>query len=181
MHIRRRRDGFTLVEMVMVITVIGIIAGIGVASLLSASDALSFLTVRSDMAQSADVAMSRMAEEMRRLRDDAAISTASAGQFTFTDIDGTSIAYSLSGADLMRTTVAGSQLLASGLGSITFRYYDDSGLERNPAVPGDIVLSPLTNIRRIQILLTFQSGSYSLNYQTDVQPRNLRHLCKLFQ
>ena len=175
----RTNKGFTLVEAIIVITIVGIIGSIGVASILTATDAVAFLTVRSHMDQSADVAMSRMAEEIVRLRNDASITVANVNQFSFIDIDGNSISYSLSGIDLIRTTLTSSDILASDVGGLTFRYFADDGNEL--VVPGGIILSPLTNIRRIQVLLTLQGGSYTFEYQTQVRPRNLRHLCYKFK
>ena len=176
----QNNNGFTLVETIIVIVILGIVVAIGAASITTAADALAFLTVRADMDQSADAAMGRISEEIVRLKDDTSISTASATQFSFTDVDDTLITYSLSGTDLMRTTLASSDILASNVASIAFSYYDDSDTEL--AIPGDIVLSPLTNIRRIQVLLTFQIGaSYEFNYQTQIRPRNLRHLSYKFK
>ncbi|MFC1755235.1 type II secretion system protein [Thermoproteota archaeon] len=171
------KRGFTLVEVIMVMVVLAAIAGIGVASISTATDALSFLTIRSEMDQSADVAMGRMSFEIRRLRDDASISAAGANQFTFTDVDGTSIGYSLVGTDLIRTSSATStsDILASSVSGLVFAYFDYSGNQL--VVP---VLAPLTNIRRIQVTITFQSGAYTFDYSSQIRPRNLRHLSYKF-
>ena len=162
----KNTKSFTLVEMIMVIVILGIIAAIGVPLILSASDALSFLTVRVDMDQSADVAMSRILTEIRRLRDEESINTATSTQFRFFDVDDTNIDYDLSGSDLMHN----SDILASNVSSLAFTYYDEDGEELDPPTVG---IGTATDIKRIQILLTFQNGSYTFNYQSQVRPRNL--------
>jgi len=165
-------SAFTLVELIVVIVVIGIISGVGVASILTASDALAFLTVRSDMDQSADVAMSRMSQEIKRLKDKDSISTANASQFTFTDVVDASLSYWLSGSNFMRNF----DILASNVSGLAFKYYDENDSELTPPQGGSD-----TNVRRVEILLTFQNGAYAFNYQSQVRPRNLIHLSDKFR
>ncbi len=160
------RKGFTMVEMIMVIVILGIVGGIGVTLILSASDALSFLTVRSDMDQSADVAMSRILGEIRRIRDNESINNATVSEFRFFDSDDTDIAYSLSSTDLMRN----SDILASNLSGLTFTYYDENGDELIPPTFG---IGTGTDIVRIKILLSFQMGDSAFSCQSQVRPRNL--------
>ena len=177
---------FTLVETIMVIVILGIIAAVGVPLILSASDALSFLTVRSEMAQSTDVAMSRILHEIRRIRDDQSI-VAVGDIYTefrfFIDInndgDGTNdidIHYYRSGTDLMRVerdnigSIISSNSLASNVNSLTFTYYDENGGVLSPPTVG---IGTTTDIDRIKILLTFQNGAYDFDCQSQVRPRNL--------
>lgn len=167
--------GFTLIEMIVVIVILGIIGGIGAVSMLSSADALAFLTVRVGMDQSADIAMSRMMIEIRRLRDDESIHVdTNVTQFRFFDIDGNDINYYLNGNNLMRNT----DILAGNVTNVAFTYYDDNG---NVLATPTVGIGASTNIRRIEILLTLQSGSYLLNYQSRVRPRNLRHLSYRFK
>ena len=150
----------------MVIAILGIVAALGVSLLLSASDALSFLTVRSEMSQSADVAMSRILNDIRRLRNNLSVQTAGASQFRFFDKSSVNINYYLSGNNMMRN----SDILASNVSNLTFTYYDVSGAILNPPTAG---IGTATNISRIQVSLTFQNGSYNFSYQSQVRPRNL--------
>ena len=152
----------------MVISIVAILAAIGVPLLLSATNAMSFLTVRSDLDQSADVAMARMSREIRKLKDDESISVANASQFSFNDVDDNPISYSLSGTDLMRNT----DILASRVDSLSFTYYDYYDVISTPPVVG----SNLTDIRRIEVSFTFEEGAYKLYYKTQITPKNLRHL-----
>ncbi|MDD5291857.1 MAG: type II secretion system protein [Candidatus Omnitrophica bacterium] len=163
----RKVKGFTIIESILVIAILGIVASIGVPLILSASDAISFLTVRNDMAQSADVAMSRMLNDIRRIRDDVSVDTAAASQFRFFDTDDTDINYYLNSNNLMR----GSNILASGVNSIIFIYYDEAGSQLSPPIAG---IGTQTDIYRVKITFVFNSGSYTFSYQSQVEPRNLR-------
>jgi len=169
------RKGFTLVEVIVVVVVLGVISGIGVVSMLSSADALAFLTLRVGMDQSADLVMSRMLNEMRRLRNDESIhSDTNSNQFRFFDVNGIDINYYLNGNNLMRNA----DILASNVSNINFTYYDDNG---NILATPTLGVGTSTNIRSIKILLTLQSGNYQLNYQSQVRPRNLRHLSYKFK
>jgi prepilin-type N-terminal cleavage/methylation domain-containing protein len=169
------RKGFTLVEVIVVVVVLGVISGIGVVSMLSSADALAFLTLRVGMDQSADLAMSRMANEIRRLRNDESMhADTNSNQFRFFDVNGIDINYYLNGNNLMRNT----DILAGNVSNINFTYYDDNG---NVLATPTLGIGTSTNIRSIKILLTLQSGNYQLNYQSQVRPRNLRHLSYKFK
>ncbi|MDD5005479.1 MAG: prepilin-type N-terminal cleavage/methylation domain-containing protein [Candidatus Omnitrophica bacterium] len=163
----RKRKGFTLIEVILVIAILGIIAAIGVPLIISASDSLSFLTVRTEMAQSADVAMSKMLIDIRRIKNNLSVVTATASQFRFLDVANTNINYYLNGNNLMRN----SDILAGNVQGLTFSYYNKNGSQLNPPTVG---IGTVTNIYRVKILLTLQNGSYVFNYQTQVKPRNLR-------
>jgi len=162
----RNERAFTLIEIVMVIVVMSIIAAIGVPLILSAADAISFLTVRVDLTQSADVSMSRMSTEIRRLRDGQSINTATSSQFRFFDVDDTDIDYTLNGTDLMRNT----DILASNVDTLTFTYYDENGAVLSPPTVG---IGTDTDIDRVEIFMTFVNGSYGFDYQSQVRLRNL--------
>jgi hypothetical protein len=107
-----------------------------------------------------------MTQEIRRLRDDQSIDTATSSQFRFFDADDRDIDYSLSGSDLMRN----SDILASNVDSITFTYYDSSGAVLSPPTYG---IGTATDIRRVEIFFTLQDGIYEFDYQSQVRPRNL--------
>jgi len=163
----KKAKGFTIIESILVIAILGIVVSIGVPLILSASDTISFLTVRNDMAQNADVAMSRMLNDIRRLRDNLSVNTATASQFRFFDTDDMDINYYLNSGNLMR----GSNILAGGVDSLTFNYYDEAGSELVTPLSG---IGTQTDIYRVKITIVFQSGSYAFTCQSQVGPRNLR-------
>ncbi|MFA6349457.1 MAG: type II secretion system protein [Candidatus Omnitrophota bacterium] len=165
--------GFTLIELVMVMVLVGILAGIGVPMLMQTVDAWSFNSQFQDNSVfSAIVAMNRMSREIRRLKDDASVTAATASQFSFDDINSNAITFDLSGNTLMRNTDG----LSDYVSSLSFTYYDD-----NDAVIAVPIISPNTNIRRIQADLNVFSGSNTLDFQFSIRPQNLRRLNEKFK
>ncbi|MDP8229668.1 MAG: prepilin-type N-terminal cleavage/methylation domain-containing protein [Candidatus Gorgyraea atricola] len=167
-----KKKGFTLIELVIVIVILGIIASTATPLLLAISDSVTFLISRAGMDQAADIALSRMAREMRRLKDDSSVNTAASSQFSFDDVNSNTISYSLSSMNLMRN----SDILASDVQSLSFTYYGDSG----STISTPVVSPNETDIRRIDISLEFQSGDQTLYYESQVRPRNLRHANEVF-
>lgn len=169
-----KKKGFTLIELVMVIVIIGILAGIGVPMIQQAVDAWSFTSKFQDNAVSqATVVMNRISREMRRLKNDASVTTASAAEFSFTDLDNNSIGFSRSGNTLMRN----SDGLADNVTSLTFTYYNDDG----NTIGAPIVSPNNTDIRRINVAFAILAGSNTLNFQFQVRPQNLRRFNEKFK
>lgn len=166
--------GYTLVELVMVIVLIGIVAAIGIPAILETGDAFSLASQFQDFAvQSSIVAMNRVSREIRKLKDDASVNTATASQFSFVDLDNNTITYNRSGNTLMRN----SDGLADNVTALTFTYYDDAG--NTIATP---VVSPNnTDIRRVKVDFSLLAGTYTLNFQFQVRPQNLRRLNEKFK
>ncbi|MBU1853796.1 MAG: prepilin-type N-terminal cleavage/methylation domain-containing protein [Candidatus Omnitrophica bacterium] len=167
-----KSKGFTLIELVIVIVILGVIASIAVPLLLSISESLAFLIARTSIDQAADVALTRMVREIRRLDDDGSVNTAISSQFSFDDVNSNTISYSLSSTNLMRN----SDILAGDVQSLSFTYYDDDGT----TVATPLVSPNNTDIRRIDISLEFQSSGQTLYYKSQVRPRNLRYMSDLF-
>jgi prepilin-type N-terminal cleavage/methylation domain-containing protein len=168
------RKGYTLIEAIMVMAIIGIIAGIGIPIILETADAWSFASRFQDYAvQSSLVTMGRMSREMRRLRDDVSITTASSDTFGFIDTQNNAITYTRSGNSLMRNT----DILANNVSGLTFTYYDDA--ETILATP--LVNPQHTDIRLVRVELNILAGSNTLPFRFTVRPQNLRRMNEKFQ
>ncbi|MCX5710063.1 MAG: hypothetical protein NT088_04980 [Candidatus Omnitrophica bacterium] len=155
------------------IIVTAIIAAIGVPLLLETVNAWSFNSKFQDNAVScAVVAMNRMSRDIRRLKNDASVTTANGTTFAFTDTNNNAISYSKSGTVLMRN----SDGLADNISSLTFTYYDDNGL-----TIGSPTVSPNTNIRRVEVDYAILAGTNTLNFNFQVRPQNLRRLSEKFK
>lgn len=160
MHINlKKQSGFTLIEFVVVIVIMGIIAAI--SSQMIATGLTSYLSNKDVLNATAQarLAIERITRDIRSVRSSSDISTATATQFTFTDTNGNSISYTLSGTSLMR----GSQVLADGIASLSFTYYDKNG-SAGPAT---------ANIRYVTVALNVTQGNTNFNVDTTVYPRNL--------
>ena len=174
--------GFTYIEMIMAVLIVSVIALLAGPLLAVTIDAMTLHIDRVDLEQSAGVALTRMSREIRRLRNDESIVTATATQFEFVDADDVQIRYRLTGTQLMRSQAGGAdQPLADNVqgAGISFVYYDDTGAVIASPVTG---LGVSTDIRRIEIQLTFadSGGTHILPVETTIRPRNLRHAANLF-
>ena len=163
-----RKNGFTLVELIIVITIIGIIAGVVGYILLGAVEGWTFKAKRNDLLWDGRLAINRMAREIREIKNLTSVTTASSSQFRFTNVNNNSIIYSLSGADLNRTKDGSANILAQNVSNLSFTYYDSSGA----GIATPTVSPSATNIRRVRINLTLTNGGQNFYAQSDSVPRN---------
>ncbi len=155
----KKQQGFTLLELVFVIALTSII--VVVASNIIAMGAQTYLAAKNtvDADWQARLSLERMARDIRAVRSVTSISTATATQLVFTDFDGTSISYSLSGTSLMRN----SQILADGVSSLAFGYFDKNG----------VTTAVATLIRYVTITLNITQSNSNFSLNTAVYLRDL--------
>src|SRR3989338_9788431 len=159
------RKGVTLIELIMVITVMGILTAVSSMYIKETIDLWRFLTFRSEVTAQVRTALLRMGREIRQIRDDLSVNTANVSQFQFVDINNAAIDYQLSGNNLLRNA----DILASGVSGLSFTYYDAD----NQALTVPKVSPDNTDIRRINISLTMESGTESKTLNLQLYPRNL--------
>lgn len=154
--------GFTLVEMVITIVVIGIIAGISAMLILQAMRGYSDQDVRADLTNQARLAIERMAREIREARDCTAtdITTMAPGTLAFVDNTGTAITYTTSGTDLTRNGTA----LASSVSGLTFSYLRRGG-------PPDVSAGSAAQVWNVDVALTVSRSGETHIHRIRVHPR----------
>lgn len=165
--------GFTLFEMIVVITILGVIATIAANVI---KNGFSAYYTGQDIIQAdwqGRVAIERITRELRevRARGDLGSLTPSS-QLAFTDIYGTAISYQLSGTTLNRIASPGStqplagDIAASGL---TFTYHNISGVAvATTAASVDYITVSLTVTTPITPGAT---TTYNTTYRSTVRPR----------
>ena len=173
---KNRIKGLTLVELIIVITIVGILAGASSMYIKETIDMWRFMTFRSEIVSQGRLAVMRMAREIRQVRDGFSVyNTTNANQFSFTDVhetDDRRIAFRLTGTQLKRTLIdtdgnqTNDDTLASGVTSLVFVYYDKTGQAITP------VFSP-TNIYWVKMSVVLSSGTQSKTLTIMVHPRNL--------
>jgi prepilin-type N-terminal cleavage/methylation domain-containing protein len=156
---KKNVSGFTLIELVIVIILLGIVSIMASKILLEGSK--NYVTNKNtiDAQRQGQAALERMTREIRMVRSSSDISVAGSNQFSFTSLDGTAIAYSLSGTNLMQN----SQILADGVSSLAFSYYDKNG----------VVTAVTSAIRNIKISLTVNKNNTIYSVATAVNLRDL--------
>src|SRR3990167_5753588 len=98
----KKKKGFTLIELVIVITIVGIAASIIGAMLLGTINAWTFKVNRYDLLWDGRLALDRMTREIRAIKNTTSVTTASSAQFRFTNTGDADITYSLSSTNLNR-------------------------------------------------------------------------------
>ncbi len=120
MLLRHKQGGFSLIEMILVITILSIITAVGSRMLSGAFNA--YFTGRDiiDAEWQGRYAMQRISRELRDVRTATAadLNIASANQITFTDNSANVITYARNGNTLERN----GQPLADGVTVLTFNY-----------------------------------------------------------
>jgi len=155
----------TLIELITVIVIVGILTGISSLYIRETVNLWRFLSFRNEVISQGRLALMRMSREIRQMRDADSLAAASAWQLQFTDTKSTSISYQVSGNNLLRNT----DILAAGVNNFTFSYYNKT----NQLITTPLVAPTATDVYRIDINATFQSGTQSKTIKTKVYPRNL--------
>jgi prepilin-type N-terminal cleavage/methylation domain-containing protein len=157
--------GLTIIELIMVITIVGILTAVSSLYIKETIDLWLFLSFRSEAVAQGRAALLRMEREIRQIKNDVSVYTAEPTRFRFDDINNLNIDYQLSGSNLTRNA----DILASGVSALAFTYYDNN----NQVIANPDVSPNPTNIKRININVTAQSGAQSKTLNTQVYPRNL--------
>ncbi|HEU5338382.1 MAG TPA: type II secretion system protein [Sulfuricaulis sp.] len=171
---RRHGHGFTLIEMVLVIILVGIVFSMGSVML---GKVFSSYSAKQDIADAdwqAKVALERIARELRAVRTPTAadLDVASTAQVRFIDTDGNGVCfYRNAGANrIMRSadgpaTACGTtspQILADNATALAFSYWTSDGA----------ATAVTASVYYITVDMTIVEGVYSSSFRTNVRPRN---------
>ncbi len=167
------KEGFTLIEIILVLVIIGVLAGILIEPFRLGVKSYIGIETRADLTSQAREATSRMVREMRNIRKQAdntpEINTANATSIIFTDVQDNGVTFSLSGSTVLRNT----NILADKVSSLQFRYFDGSNTELTsfPLIGAD-----RDKVRRILVILTMQEGTETVTMTGQASLRELRGL-----
>lgn len=141
-----KRKGFTLIEMITVITLIGIVSAVITFYLWEAIDVWTFLGGQKRMVVSSQTAMYKMVREFKRVDYNDNISHFTSKEVTFLDIDGDTISFSQEGTSLYRN----SDVLLDDLDSsngLVLTYLDEDGTPTPTGEEISVIRINLTVVR----------------------------------
>ncbi len=167
------KEGYTLIEIVLVLVIIGVLAGILIEPFRQGMQSYVGIETRADLTSQAREATVRIVREMRNIRkkanDKPNITSADAMSITFVDNQGITISFSLSGSTVLRDT----NILADKVSSLEFRYFkgDNAALTTFPLSAAD-----LDAVRRILVILALQEGTETVTMTGQAFLRDLRGL-----
>lgn len=170
------RKGFTLLEIIMVIVLLGIVSVVTGALLFQGTRAFQVMDVRGDLKSSGTAAIERMTKEMRQIRCTSAGSTCTAqsnditnmtaGELRFVNSNNEGRGFRVSSGNLLLrlgSTAGDPEYTLSGnAASITFDYLKKDGT----------AASVSTDIWTINVTLSLANGQETINLMASVHPRN---------
>ncbi len=154
--------GFSLVELAVVISIIGVLAGLGVPLVVNTARAWNVVTVRRDAVNEVRYAMGRMEREMRLVKDGTSILQLQPTLMQYIDVDSNTVQFSQTGTTLQRN----GQTLLNGLRSgdgLQIAYFDANGGATTSAV----------DVRLVTFRLIVESAAGDVEMSTGVFLRNL--------
>jgi prepilin-type N-terminal cleavage/methylation domain-containing protein len=174
------RRGFTLIELIITMAVIGIIAGVGAPMLVLLFDSFQYSLYGKDLTERGEVALRRMDREIRRLRNSTSVLTANSTTYQFVDVDGSTIQYQYDAAndEIERTAGANTDVLSANVTSFTLTYLGD---DRATTIATPTVNPNATDIKFVRIDMTLSERGNTFNYRLDIKLQNVIHKIDLFQ
>lgn len=175
---RKDTPGFTIIEVLMVIVLMGIIGAFVVSLLFQGTRSLDVMDTRVELTSTGEHAMERMAREVRRVRCTTVgvscspsatdITAFTSTELRFVNTDEVGRGFRLDGTDLKLRQGSGAgdpeEILAAGVGSFTIDYLADDGT--TAVLVGDIW--------RITVNMTLTDGGESVSFRRSVHPRSFR-------
>lgn len=157
----RQTSGFTLIEMVIVIVLLGIIASFAGKLLLQSARSAHTQYNTAETLEPARLALFRIAKDIRNIRSNTAtdLNISSANQLILTTSSGKKITYSLSGTQLLLNRNA----LANHVSSLSFNYYNSAGSST----------TTVTDVHYIRVQLTVAQNNNATRLQTTAYLRNV--------
>lgn len=152
------KQGFTLIELILTIVLVGILAGVSAKILLTGLDSYGFIVNRSEALQKARMSITRLFDEFLPLRN-SDLTRMEDGALGFLDRDGFHIVIQRLTVGGIPTLFRGADMLASYATFLDFDYLGELG-------------QPVGNsslIRRINVEFSIQAlgGAGSVNVRTE--------------
>ncbi len=160
-----RTNGFSLIEVVFVISLLGLIASVGALSFSPVLDSWTLGSVRREAMASLEYALDRMKGEIAQIKDPTSVISASASSLQFIDVADNNITYSLAGTNLLRN----GGILARDVQSLAFTYWNLN----DQTIASPAVAPSATDLWRVGVKIVGQTAGQTNAMEGQVRPRNL--------
>lgn len=137
-----KQDGFTLLELTLIIIITGIIVSMSFQVLYQAIDGYFTAVNTTDANWQAQISMQTMGRSIKSIRSPNDILVATANTLTFVNINNNTLHFSLNGNSIVQTRNNNAQVLADGISSLRFDYFDKTGVSTN--TPANIAYIRIT-------------------------------------
>jgi len=162
---KKHSAGFTLIELIMVMIILVIIGGVSLHPIIKFYELWRFSTTHMELLWDTRSAMRDMSKNIRMVRDDTSVLTATQTRFRFIDTNGTAVDYQLLGSNLNKNNA----VFINNVSSFSFTYYNSAGA----ALPAPLVSPSATDISYIVINMTVARGGESFSSITRIKCWNL--------
>ncbi len=156
------KKGFTLIELIMVITILGVLSAGLAGFITTAMDSWVFIKARETALSYSRNSIERMVREIRRVKKPTNIITAATTECKFVDINYNTVCFSQEGTNLRRNN----DIMTTGVSSpegLKFSYFNAS-MEA-------VILNQ--DIRFIKVRLYLKKGTQGVTLEDGARIRNL--------
>jgi prepilin-type N-terminal cleavage/methylation domain-containing protein len=170
---KKYENGYTLIELVISIVLIGIISSILAYIMVSISGVLQNNRIKKELLLDGYNATARFVREFELVDDESDLLIAGSSQMSFnTIIDGVgyTISYQFSGDELQRRVDSGSFVAVCDNVTGSFVYYQKNHLTITPPLSNPQMLT----VRRVRLNLNLAGGAVSYDFAADAFPENYR-------
>jgi prepilin-type N-terminal cleavage/methylation domain-containing protein len=164
-----KKDGFTLIEMIAVLLIVGVIATVSSMAIVTGIKGYLFATDNVSICQKAQMALTRINRELMGLVD---VTSAEQSRVTYRRLDDTTNTLYFSDPDDTINIVSGENpsggdMLVDRVGLFQLTYYKG----QDPWVAGTDDISDLSTIG-IELHIARFEGELSVPFRTRITPRN---------
>lgn len=161
----KTHKGHTLIELIVVITTMGLITlGMG-GFIIQLVDTLEFVDFRSYVAQEGEKALYWIVRDIREVKDKNSILVADTTHIQFTNSDDEIIDYNFTGNSIQRNNYA----LCDYVESFAITYFDKNG---NTLSPLPLSAGKRKQIKSLRVTMKLKRGKEELDLFSTVFPRN---------
>ena len=179
------KEGFTLIEIVLVIVIIAVLAGILIEPFRLGMQSYVGIETRADLTAQAREATTRMVRELRNIQKKAnntpniwcsSPDAPKGSQIRFVDVQDNDIKFKATGPQLKREEIntSANNILADKVSSFQFRYFNGSNAELTPSPA--LTAAQCDDVRRILVIMAMNEGTETVTMTGQAFLRDLRGL-----